>query len=36
VHRRGVRLIRPMIVLICVLISLKLLLGSHPALLDWL
>jgi hypothetical protein len=36
VHRRGVRLIRPMIVLICVLISLKLLLESHPALLDWL
>lgn len=36
VLKRGVRLIRPMIVLICILISTKLLLESHPALLDWI
>lgn len=36
VVKRGVRLIRPMIVLVCILISTKLLLESHPALLDWI
>ncbi len=36
VLKRGVRLIRPMIVLVCILISGKLLLESHPALLEWI
>ncbi len=36
VLRRGVTLIRPMIVIISILISLKLLLSNHPELLGWL
>ncbi|WP_199930504.1 TSUP family transporter [Sedimenticola thiotaurini] len=35
VLKRGVRLIRPMIVLVCILISAKLLLENYPALLAW-
>ena len=36
VHRRGTKVIRPMIVIVSILISLKLLLENNPSLLQWL
>lgn len=36
VVRRGVTLIRPMIVIVSILISIKLFFGNHPELLGWL